>query len=165
MMSNLQDLNVVSEITGKQIDQLIEYTNSDPLIRKFTSDLKRFPTKKAFEKWKKDKALYSLTDEKGNLLGFIWFEWKKLSLEGKYQDFGITIAVRTYGKIRGKGYFKPFLEEALADFKNSSKYKETKNNKFWVSIAQDNTTSQKAFKNFGFREIPGSSDRILMILA
>lgn len=158
-------LKVRVGISDAQIDQLIKYTNSDPLIKKFTSDFKRFPTEEAFTRWRKDKALYSLTDEGGNLLGFIWFEWKKLSLEGKYQDFGITIAVRTYSDARGKGYFKIFLEEALTDFKNSSKYKETKNNEFWVSIAKDNFVSQKAFENFGFKKIPNKEEktRIFMI--
>lgn len=159
------DLTVVSGITAKQIDELIEYTNSDSDIAHFTSDLKRFPTKEAFARWRKDKVLYSLTDDQENLLGFIWFEWKQLSVDGKYQDFGITIAVRTYSEARGKGYFKTFLEKALTDFKNSSEYKETKNNKFWVSIAKDNFASQKAFENFGFKKIPNRQDqtRIFMI--
>lgn len=159
------DLNVVSGITAKQIDELIEYTNSDSDIARFTSDLKRFPNKASFEAWRKDKALYSLTDDKENLLGFIWFEWKQLPMDGKYQDFGITIAVRTYSDARGKGYFKTFLEKALEHFKNSSEYKETKNNIFWVSIAKDNFASQKAFENFGFKKIPNKQDqtRIFMI--
>lgn len=153
------ELNVVPEITDPQINQLIEYTNSDPDIRKFTSDLKRFPDRASFENWSKDKSLYTLSDGSENLFGFIWFEKKQIPIDESQsidpKEYQITIAVRIYGKIRGKGYFKKFLEKALEDFKDS--------NKFWVSIAKENIASYKAFKKFGFKEIRNSSDRILMI--
>ncbi|MBI2022790.1 GNAT family N-acetyltransferase [Candidatus Daviesbacteria bacterium] len=167
--SESNELSVNLGISDSQIEQLLIFTHTDPEIRKFTSDFSRFPDKSSFDSWEKDKFLYTLSNNSGDLLGFIWIEQKQLPVEAENvspKKYGLTIAVRTYGKARGKGYFKPFLEKVLTYFKQKEEYEQISDNGFWISIAKENIPSQKAFENFGFKRVASRSqiDRIFMLL-
>ena len=162
-----ESLNLFYGITDKQIDQLIEYTNTDPEIQKFTSDLTRFPDRDHFESWVGNKDIYTLVDLEDKLLGIIWIELKEIPLENFAKDYGITLAVRTYGEARGQGYFNPFLEVALEHFNTFHNYKEISGSKgIWVSISKENTPSQRAFEKFGFRRVENETipNRVFMVL-
>lgn len=165
-----ESLSLYKGISDKQIEQLLAFTNTDQEIKKFTSDLTRFPNKESFDKWVTDKFLYTLANKEGDLLGLIWFEEKDIPFEVKAEgfdpeDYKITLAIRTYSYARGKGYFAPFLKEVIKQFKQTPEYQTIEKKSLWVSIAKENIISYQAFQRFGFREIENTipSDRILMI--
>lgn len=165
-----ESLKLYKGISDKQTEQLLAYTNTDSEIKKFTSDLTRFPDRTSFDKWEVDKFLYTLADEEDFLLGLIWFEEKDIPFEVKAEGFNpeeykITLAIRTYGKARGKGYFTPFLKEVIKQFKATPEYQAIEKKGLWVSIAKENIISYQAFQRFGFTEVENTlpSERILMI--
>ncbi len=160
-----ENIKVQLGISEKQIEKLVELTNSDPEIKKFTSDLERFPNKESFDKWVKDKYVYTLVGENNKLLGLIWFEIKSIPLQG-LTDYGITIAIRTYGEARGKGYFQQFLNKAINHFKKTKEFQKIKSKGMWVSSAKDNIPSQKAFEKFGFKTVEDRTipTRVFMVL-
>lgn len=140
-------------ITEKQIDQLIEYTNSDPDIILFTSDLKRFRDRESFNKWReKDRTIYTLADEEGNLLGIFWIGEEDLAeekipdknflLSFNKEDYGVTFAVRVYGKARGKGLAKEFIERSFKEF--------SPKRKIWLDTKHDNQRAIKLYEKLGF---------------
>ena len=74
MMKIDQDVFVQQGILDCQIHQLIEYSNSDSDVQKFTSDSSRFNNISSFKKWlTQGRIIYTLADKNHNLLGIIWF--------------------------------------------------------------------------------------------
>ncbi|MBI2600656.1 GNAT family N-acetyltransferase [Candidatus Daviesbacteria bacterium] len=141
-------------ISEKQINQLIYYTNNDLDIGKFTSDLKRFKNRQMFDKWqKKKRTIFTITDEKSNLLGIFWIGEEDLAGEKipnqdllfsfKREDYGITFAVRIYGQARGKGLAKEFIERSFKEF-NAKK-------KIWLDTKVENERAISLYKKLGFK--------------
>lgn len=151
-------------ITEKQIEQLINFANTDPEVKKFTSDSKRFRDREAFDKWrKKDRVVYTLTDKSGDLLGILWFGKKEIprkdfTLKFNPQDYKVTFGIRTYGKARGKGLARPFMLKAFNYFSSKEGV--------WLETSGDNIAAVRAYTNFGFQKItePDVNGKILMIL-
>lgn len=157
-------------ISEDNLRQLIEYTHSDPTIQKFTSDLKRFPDKESFDKWKVGATIYTLSSAENKLLGLIWF--RVLGIPEPYfsevpnsADYQVTVAVRLYSEARGKGFLRPFLGSAIEKFKSTKSYENIKGKKgIWLLTAEDNLKAQASFEKFGFKKITAKSGRLLMIL-
>lgn len=163
-------------ITDKQIDQLIVYTNSDCEIASHTSDPIRFKNKQSFNKWKeKGRLIYVMTDRAGNgdLLGMVWFG--KSHLPNKIylanlandvkQKYGFTFAIRIYGSARGQRLSRKFMSAAFKSFKNTTLFKEAKNNGVWLATSIDNPAAVSAYTGFGFERVtePDKKGRIIMI--
>jgi len=164
--------NVAFGITQGQIKQLLHYSKTDSRVKRYTSDPVRFKDKKVFEKWRKEgRAVYTLVDKKGDLCGLVWFgritlPSEKFIKDVKRQDFGITFAIRTYGKARGKGYAAYFMKKAFELFTSSTRYKSAKNKGVWLATSYDNIAAIKTYEKFGFVKVtrPDKKGKILMIL-
>lgn len=158
-------------VAEEQISQLITFASKDPEIIRWTSDPKRFANYKAYEKWlKKERVIYTLADQEGNLQGIIWFGEERLP-EKEYireinpSDYGITFAIRTYGEARGKGIAKVFMNKALKKFLHSERYKETTANGIWLETSVENRSAVGLYEKGGWSQIsnPDENKRILMV--
>ncbi|HTK03607.1 MAG TPA: GNAT family N-acetyltransferase [Alphaproteobacteria bacterium] len=137
-------------ITNSQIDQLIKFTKADSEVQKFTHDLERFANHESYKNWIKNKKyIYTLTDNKNNLLGIIWFSKKQIP---QAPDYPYTFAIRVYPPARGKGFAKSFMKMALKDFDKK---------KIW--LATTNPKAIKIYKDLGFKEIGKHEEEILMV--
>ncbi|MFA6007127.1 MAG: GNAT family N-acetyltransferase [Candidatus Shapirobacteria bacterium] len=122
----------------KNVGQLIEYANKDITVQKFTSDARRFKDEESFENWlKKGRKVYSLVDENGDLVGISWF--------GK-EGNGFTLALRIYGKARGKGLGYGFLKETMNDFMRSEEYQNAENQEWWLETSKENIAAIKIYE-------------------
>lgn len=174
MMTNLKKIATIQSTSGeeffvnvgtteKQIGQLINFANTDPEVRRFTSDPKRFRDRKAFDRWrKKGRVIYTLTDENDDLLGIIWLGKKEIPQRDftenfDPQDYKVTFGIRIYGAARGKGLARPFMAETFNHFSPKG---------VWLETSGENIAAVRAYTNFGFRKItePDESGKILMIL-
>ncbi|HKB88047.1 MAG TPA: GNAT family N-acetyltransferase [Patescibacteria group bacterium] len=160
---------VSSRISNLQIDQLIYYSNTDSVIRKFTSDAKRFLNRSSYEKWKKERNVYILSDNSNDLFGIVWFgekeiPKKKFIYKFDSSKYGITFAVRIYGEARGKGLSANFIEEAMRLYKRSEDFKKIKNQCIWLETNKDNLPAINSYKRVGFEQVsePDNEGRILM---
>ena len=152
----MDDLIFQKGISEKQIDQLINFSREDEVIKKNTNDPKRFKDRLSYDEWSKiPKHLYVLTNNKGGLLGLIWIRERKLD-----EDHTMTFGIRLYAKARGKGLSESFLRRALEEYsKNNSSPK-----KFWLETNPDNFTAIKLYEKFGFKKFGvNENGRIIMI--
>lgn len=152
-------------ISNWQIQQLINLTNTDDDIKKFTSDQKRFSSIEAFEEWKKkDRSIYILTNDQEELLGIFWLGEKKLP-EADYDKsfdrnkFGITFGIRIYGEARGKGMASNFMNEAINRFKDSKIYNEIPKKGIWLETKVHNLAAIKLYTKFGFKVVSLANER------
>jgi len=159
-----QDVFVQQGILDCQIDQLIEYSNTDSNIQKFTSDKTRFADKDTFHQWLlKGRIIYTLIDKNKNLLGIIWFGPKNppIKLDSKYN---FTFSIRIYGLARGQGLSQEFTKITFKDLlKNQPKSQITG---FWLETSKDNFPAIHTYQKFGFKTVssPDYSNKIIMIL-
>jgi ribosomal protein S18 acetylase RimI-like enzyme len=136
-------MEIKRELSEKNIEQLIEYANNDEAVKKNTSDAKRFKDRASFENWlKKKRKVYSLVDEKGDLMGISWF-----GEEGE----GFTLALRIYDGARGKGFGYGFLKETMNDFMKSDEYLRAENKDWWLETSKENVAAIKIYEKLGFR--------------
>ncbi|MFH1971014.1 MAG: hypothetical protein ABIJ05_01365 [Patescibacteria group bacterium] len=157
-------------IATNHINKLIYYSSNDDLVLKFTHDNKRYRDLKSFNKEKSNRFYYSLVSKNNELAGIIWFKKKpipknKFIVEFNTRDYGITFALRVYGKFRAKGLSYPFLKEAIKRYKKTKSFKETKANNFWVSTSFDNLPAIVTYAKFGFEKVSEkeSNEKIIMI--
>ena len=167
MNSSIRAYQIKKGLTDKQIDQLINYAATDEGL-KYTSDQKRFKNRESFDEFSKEiLAYYILVDNEDNLLGIIWFHDLDLYLnKEKPSEYGISFAIRLYGKARGKGLALPFTEEVMADFKETEEYKTHPHKKIWLSVSPENEPAVKLYRNLGFKdlEINKEYNKLLMVL-
>ena len=155
------DYHLNFSFTDKQIKQLINYSNTDPLVKEFTSDKKRFKNLSAFEAWLGKNPSYFVFSDKGeNLIALVWFSHKKMPISG-FAEFNWSLALRVYGEARGKGLAKEFLNLALTIFKNQSP-----DRKIWLSTSFDNLAAIKTYQKLGLKKVsePNEKAKILMVL-
>ena len=145
----------------QQIDQLVEYSKTDPEVIKFTSDPKRFKDSETAKKWLKNVSVYTLTDGK-NLMGIAWFHIlpipeRKFTIKLNPNDFSLTYAIRIYGEARGKGLGVKFMKDAFDDYKPKN---------LWGQISSENIPSIKLAEKFGFKKVsePDQRGKIIMVL-
>lgn len=143
-------------ISNRQIQQLINFTNTDDDIKKFTSDQKRFSSLEAFEEWrKKGRSIYILTNPTEDLLGIFWLGEKDLPEADYFDDFekekfGITFGIRIYGEARGKGLSVGFMEKGINQFRQSRIYEIASKKGIWLETKMDNLAAIKLYLKFGF---------------
>jgi RimJ/RimL family protein N-acetyltransferase len=141
-------------ITESQIDELINYSITDPQIIKYTADQTRFGTRSAYNDWldRKHPIIYTLSNKEANLCGLIWFE-KDDSIEGcEY-----TFAIRLYADARGKGLSFDFMKQSFDDLKPQS---------VWLKCSADNIPANLTYQKFGFKQItePDENNKITFVL-
>lgn len=164
------EVQVKKGISLSHINRLIYYSSKDDLVLRFTQDKKRYKDLKTFKKDKHKRFYYSLVGKNQELAGIIWFikkpiPNKKFIVAFDSKNYGITFALRVYGKFRGKGLSYPFLKEAIKRYKKTKSFKENKANKFWVSTSFDNFAAISTYIKFGFEKISekDSNEKIIMI--
>ena len=159
-------------ISERQIQQIIQYANEDDLVKKYTSDPKRFTNMEAFKQWlQKGRSIYSLSDSAGNLAGVIWFGPKEMPYKAftepiRREDYGVTFSIRIYSEWRGKHLARPFTKMAFAEYEKSPEYLQLANNNMWLETSADNPSAVAAYEKFGFRlvTVPDEHNKILMVL-
>ncbi len=168
----METVYIKEGITKKQIQQLINYTNTDEIIQETTKDLERFRSIEHFTSWqKKDRTVFVLTDVKDNLLGILWYGRKNLPNK-KYllpinkDSYGVTFAVRIYKPARGKGLSKHFMDKAFDKYKNLLEYTQNPNKGIWLETTKNNLAAIRAYERFGFKVVsnPDTDNRIIMCL-
>lgn len=159
-------------ITDRQIEQLIDYSNTDLEVKEFTSDPERFRCRESFVRWKsKEREIYVLTNNKKDLLGIIWFGPKKFPMGDLIEkincdDFGVSFAIRIYGEARGKGLAMNFIKKSLGLFEKTDMFNRLNSKKIWLEVSDDNIPAKSLYQKFGFRQITRADgkNKILMIL-
>ncbi len=160
----LQTFQIIDGILDKHIDQLIIFSQKDPVIVKHTNDPKRFKDREAFDSWRdKDKQIFVLTNNNHDLLGLVWFS-KKYIFSPTYKDYGITFAIRIYPPVRGKGLSKEFAKKAIEMLKDTKFYKSAENKGIWLATKHSNEAARKVYGNLGFVEVASTNGRIVMVL-
>jgi RimJ/RimL family protein N-acetyltransferase len=155
------DVFVKKGISENQINQLIEYTHTDPSVIKFTSDPIRFKDRNSFEVWlQKGRKIYTLVDGNENLLGIFWYGPKIMPNHPEYNY--CTFSIRLYSRARDQGLSYPFLKFAFDDLLIKEGDKITG---FWLETSVDNFAAIKTYEKFGFRSIDHNSTKtkVLMI--
>ena len=161
-------------ITDSQLDQLVEYSKSDPVILKFTSDHIRFKDKTSAMKWISSVDVYTLTEKAGNLVGITWFHKKLLPSDRDFTikldptDFPITFAIRIYGEARGKGLSEDFMKKSFEKFfsrPRRSRALDLRGLNVWIETSFDNIPTIKLAEKFGFVKAsnPDQRRKIIMI--
>lgn len=157
-----KDVFIQQGILDCQIDQLINFSNTDPEVKKFTSDPIRFRDLDSFKKWlQQGKIIYTLTNKQQNLLGIIWFSQKNPPIK---INANFTFAIRIYPPARGQGLSFIFLKTAFDDISKSKSVSNIKN--VWLEVSEDNKPAIKTYKKIGFKVFSESTnkDKIIMVL-
>lgn len=161
----LNNLIISQNLTNIQIDELIYYSNTDPLIIANTKDKQRFKDKNTFNKWfKLNKKIYTLEDKQGKLMGIIWFSKEKIPQNDIFitsfetQKYTTTFAIRLYQKARGKGFSKVFMREVFEKYGNADG--------IWLQTKEENQKNVNLYLSFGFIKVTDANKtgRITMIL-
>jgi ribosomal protein S18 acetylase RimI-like enzyme len=162
-------------MSSESVDQLIEYSQTDPEVVAQTSDPKRFSSEAAIEAWLKKgggRFPYTLTNPENILSGLIWFgpdpmpTMETISQEVDPTKYGFTFAIRTYKEARGKGLAVPFMRLSFEDMQRTPAYSNNDVQNFWLETSQSNAPAVKAYENFGFKHAttqPDHHGRILMV--
>jgi ribosomal protein S18 acetylase RimI-like enzyme len=165
------NLIIAEGITDSQIEELIHYSNNDPIILKTTSDIIRFGNIEAVKDWlKKKRKIYTLVDDANRLFGIVWFGEEKMP-DAKYpidfepNKFEITFGIRIYGDVRGKGYSIKLFKESLKKYKQTDAYKQIENKNIWLTTNIDNPVAIALYKKLGFKEVLNdkSKNKLIMI--
>lgn len=155
-----QDVFVQQGILDCQITQLIEYSQTDSDIQKFTSDKNRFTNKDTFNQWQQQgRIIYTLTDTHQNLIGIIWFGHKDPPVKNINANF--TFAIRIYGPARGQGLSQEFMKMTFDNLLKNQK--DSHITGFWLETSVDNFTAIHTYEKFGFQKIDQQSDKIIMV--
>jgi RimJ/RimL family protein N-acetyltransferase len=158
----MDGLKITEGLTEKQIDQLINYSNTDPDVKKFTSDSKRFASKMSFKDWIQNNkvVIYALVGTADNLIGVSWVdirplpnaEYKEDIDPAKYQT---TSGIRIYGDFRGKGLAADFYQQILSKISGG----------IWEQISSENIASIKLHEKLGFKIVsnPDQNNKVIMV--
>jgi len=156
-----QDVFVQQGIMDCQIEQLIEFSQTDSDVQKYTSDKSRFQDKTSFSQWlQQGRIIYTLIDTNNNLLGIIWFGQKNPPSENIKANF--TFAIRIYNSARGQGLSQEFMKIAFNDLR--SDHQNSRINGFWLETSIDNFAAIHTYKKFGFKQIDQKDNKIIMVL-
>ncbi len=161
---NFDNLQIAPEISEKQIDQLIYFSNNDPEILQNTTDSKRFKDREAFDVWfSNPKKIFVLTNEKEELLGIIWFPKAELNVKG-YKGYGIGFAIRLYQPVRGQGLSKSFTQQTIELLKQTDFYKSAQKKGIWLDSLLHNYKAHSLYEKLGFKKVAELNERAVMIL-
>jgi ribosomal protein S18 acetylase RimI-like enzyme len=158
----VKKLRIEKGLSAKALKQLLDFSRTDKVIRKYTTDPKRFKDEEAFKIWQKQgRIIYSLVDEKSNLRGIIWFGKKAIDAKEfpsvsktDLEKYSFTFAIRLYENARGKGLAVPFMKAVFTDFGQK---------RVWLETGKDNLPALKTYKRFGFHALTENRERVLMV--
>lgn len=154
-----QDVFIQQGILDCQIDQLLDYSHTDPDVQKFTSDPVRFKDRPSFNNWlQQGKIIYTLIDKSNNLLGIIWFSQKNPPIK---IDANFTFAIRIYGPARGQGLSLDFMKTAFTDLLQSNS--NPKISGFWLETHHQNSAAIHLYQKFGFKIVSPVNNNLLMV--
>jgi ribosomal protein S18 acetylase RimI-like enzyme len=155
-----QDVFIQQGIIDCQISQLIENSQTDIEVKKFTSDPIRFKDHQSFSQWlQQGRIIYTLIDKNNNLLGIVWFGQKDPPIK---VNANFTFAIRIYGPARGQGLSQIFMKTAFDDLlKNKKKSKITG---FWLETANENFAAIHTYEKFGFKKVSELDGKTIMVL-
>lgn len=168
----LGQLKIYEGIDESLINQLINYANNDTLVKKFTSDAKRFKDIYSFNFWlNKGRSVYVLTDDRESLAGVIWYGESEMPTDREFiskinpKIYGVTFAIRVYDRARGKKLARQFMDKVFKAFMDSIKYNKIKNKGFWLETSEDNIPAIVLYERFGFSKVtkPDINNKVLMI--
>src|SRR3989344_3516795 len=114
------------------------------LFKNNTNDANRFASTVKFDEWLQiPREIFTLTNSSENLLGLIWFRNqaipdRKFINDFNKENFGVTFAIRIYGKARGKGYSEKFLNWAFGEYKKTNQYLNNPSKGVWLETREDN---------------------------
>jgi ribosomal protein S18 acetylase RimI-like enzyme len=156
-----QDVFVQQGILDCHIDQLVDYSQSDQDVKKFTSDVKRFSSKESFFEWQRQgRIIYTLVDQQQNLLGIIWFGQKDPPIP---LGANFTFAIRIYGNARGQGLSQEFMKTAFNDLLKNQTHSHITG--FWLETSVDNLAAIHTYEKFGFVSISFSDTKNIMLFS
>ena len=148
-------------ISDHQIRQLIEFSSTDPEVKKFTSDPTRFADISCFNLWlQQGRIIYTLLDTNANLLGIIWFGQKTPPIN---VTANFTFAIRVYPPARGQGLALPFMKMAFTDLLHRQLQSQITG--FWLETSVDNLSAIHLYQKFGFKKRSVSENKIIMTLS
>lgn len=161
-----RDLKVINYLSPSHIDRLIDFSNRDWTIIRFTSDRTRFANFKKVSEWlSSDPSLHVLTNaEEVALLGLIWFRPKALDWPAPFDthshSLSVTLAKRIYPPARGQGMIVPFFREAFQQYLRSAGYSASTG--FWLSTRTQNKTNIAVNLKLGFKVVGTNSEDTFM---
>lgn len=154
-----RDVFVQQGIIDCQIDQLIDFSHTDPDVKKYTSDPSRFQNRAAFSHWlEQGRIIYTLIDRRQNLLGIIWFGQKDPPVNA---NANFTFAIRIYGFARGQGLSQGFMKTAFNDLLKNQQ--DSKITGFWLETSIDNFAAIHIYEKFGFQKIGQQGRKVVMV--
>ncbi len=150
------DKTLVEQLKKKSLD------DTDVELQRNTSDKKRFGTV-GYEAWyAKDRTIFALTDNAGNLAAIVWIGPDPLpQFDIRTDKTWATIAFRAYEPYRGRGLMKPFSFLAIQQYK-----KMRPSHRLWLETNPDNEAGKYLYAKLGFTElgIRNSNGRLVMVM-
>ncbi len=143
------------DLTLPQIQQLVNFSTTDPVIRMYGPSEHQFDSVKNYQEWlhQEPRSIYALIDDTKNLYGIIWFENLRLpeginySVEFNHEEYTTTIAQAMYGKARGKGLAFPFVTIAIEDYLKANRVN------LWISTRADNLVDLAMLRSIGIMQV------------
>lgn len=162
-MDKTADFTISTLLTEDQIRELVNYSTSDLVLAKWTSDTSRFRSEDATKIWLQTNPEYIvLSDHEGSLLGIAWLQSKPIPEYTKLRaDLEVgtwyekTSGIRLYGRARGKGLSKWFYTKLFEQFSSPL---------VWAQISDDNTASKRLHEKMGFIQVSKPDDHNKIIL-
>jgi ribosomal protein S18 acetylase RimI-like enzyme len=155
-----QDVFVQQGIMDCQIEQLIEFSQTDIDVQKYTSDKSRFQDRASFSQWlQQGRIIYTLINTNNNLLGIIWFGQKDPPVK---ISANFTFAIRIYGSARGQGLSQEFMKIAFKDLRLN--HQKSHITGFWLETSVDNFAAIHTYEKFGFKQFEKRNNKTIMVL-
>ncbi len=147
-----EKLQIVTNWTQEQQQQIIELTKRDSQVCKLTDDPDRFADQETLTQWlaSRDRSTYAVLDLENQVVGSVWVTLKQCENSAIPEEFGCTFAIRLYEKARGAGLAVPVLHIVITHFINGQMYKESQHPGFWLRIKMGNEPAYRTYSRFGF---------------
>ena len=152
------------KITRLNQKQIIEYSQKDPLVKKFTHDHTRFKDLSSINRWyQKGKRVYFLIRPRNKLVGLIWFGKSKLNRSDlKAPNF--TFAIRIYQPARGLGLSEKFFTVAYKDFLKKVGSENLKYKGLWLKTNRKNRVALHLYQKLRFKVLRKTNEELFMVL-
>jgi hypothetical protein len=148
------------------VDRLVRRTHDprDPLLRAFTRDAERFADPDAVTRWRVDRSIVCLLDERGELMGISWLSPRPLPPGYDWSAARVPLpprapscAIRLYGEARGKGISWAFAVQALRSLVQQPSAPPA----LWYECRRENVPVRRMTARLGFRELTAAGPRIV----
>ncbi|HKY74438.1 MAG TPA: hypothetical protein VJ246_03955 [Patescibacteria group bacterium] len=152
-------------MTDAFLKQLIERTNADEEVQKFTSDMCRFNTEEAYKSWNsRRRSIFILTNAHGVLCGFGWCSQKNIPnhLQPR-SNASLTLAIRIYPPFRGKGLSIPFFMYMIRTLEREKPFGKEHERGYWIRRRLNNEVAEKVYKACGFTELTRDAEGVYLV--